>query len=85
MVSGLVATGMPPTSSVIVWPLTGRSVRLVSPAVTVTRSWLENDDRASDAAVTLTFVRSAAALTGTGVSSVPSGRRVPSSPRQPPR
>src|SRR5262245_27797119 len=46
--SGLFATGMPAVSSATLLPETARSVRLVTTAVTVRRSWLENVERAID-------------------------------------
>ena len=51
--SGLVESDCPSTLSRIVLLLTGRSVRLTTPAVTTTRSWLENVERASETADTL--------------------------------
>jgi hypothetical protein len=58
IVTGLVPTLMPFMSNVTVIAVTGRSERLLRPAVTTARSWLANNVRATEAAVSVTFGRS---------------------------
>ena len=83
--SGCVCTGRPPISSDNWPPVSDRMLRLTTTAVTATRSWFENVDRANDTAVTDTFGASSLPPIVTGVTVAPAGSRAPSSPRQPPR
>ena len=63
--TGLLPTGRPPTlERHRSGPSTGRSVRLVTPAVTATRSWFGERRARERHAVTLTFGSSAAPLNG---------------------
>ena len=78
-------TGMLSTCSFTLVAGSALSVRLITPAVTVTRSWFENVERAKVTPVTPTFGLSITAFTGIGVSTAPAGSRAPSPPCQPPR
>src|SRR5882672_476092 len=82
MVTGLLSMVWPSMSSVTGRLTTGTLLRFVTPAVTMMRSWPENDARAKATDGTATLETSSDA-TDTGVSTVPSGKCTSSTPAHP--